>query len=77
MKSQVTVDYSDLQNPKIETILMSIQHDDDFDELQFKDYIQNVIMKDVAKKYNMNTDYKVYINPTGRFVIGGPHEILD
>ena len=33
MKSQVTVDYSDLQNPKIETILMSIQHDDDFDEL--------------------------------------------
>lgn len=73
MKSQVTIDYTDASNPRIDTILMSIQHDDDFDEKEFKDYIQNVIMKDVVKKYNMNTDYKVYINPTGRFVIGGPH----
>ncbi len=73
MKSQVTIDYSDLNNPKIDTILMSIQHDDDYDEQIFKDYIKNTIMKDVVKKYDMNTDYKVYINPTGRFVIGGPH----
>ena len=73
MKSQVTVDYSDPTHPKIDTILMSIQHDSDFNETEFKDYIQNVIMKEVVKKYDMNTDYKVYINPTGRFVIGGPH----
>lgn len=73
MKSQVTVDYTDPQHPHIDTILMSVQHDDDFDEAVFKDYIQNVIMKDVVKKYDMNTDYKVFINPTGRFVIGGPH----
>lgn len=73
MKSQVTIDYTDAQNPRIDTILMSIQHDDDFNEAEFKDYIQNVIMKDVVKKYDMNTDYKVFINPTGRFVIGGPH----
>lgn len=73
MKSQVTVDYSDLNHPKIDTILMSIQHDDDYNEEEFKDYIENTIMRDVVKKYDMNTDYKVYINPTGRFVIGGPH----
>lgn len=73
MKSQVTVDYTDAAHPRIDTILMSIQHDEDFDEKVFKDYIQNVIMKDVVKKYGMNTDYKVFINPTGRFVIGGPH----
>ena len=73
MKSQVTVDYTDSGNPRIDTILMSVQHDDCFDEKEFKDYLQNVIMKDVVKKYNMNTDYKVFINPTGRFVIGGPH----
>ena len=73
MKSQVTVDYTDASHPRIDTILMSIQHDPDFDEKEFKDYIENVIMKDVVKKYNMNTDYKVYINPTGRVVIGGPH----
>ncbi len=73
MKSQVTVDYTDIEHPRIDTILMSVQHDGDFNEVEFKDYIQNVIMKDVVKKYNMNTDYKVFINPTGRFVIGGPH----
>lgn len=73
MKSQVTVDYTDSQHPRIDTILMSVQHDDDFDEDSFKDYIQNIIMRDVVKKYDMNTDYKVFINPTGRFVIGGPH----
>jgi len=73
MKSQVTMDYTDMNNPKIDTILMSIQHDPDFNEEEFKNYIQNYIMKEVVKKYNMNEDYKVYINPTGRFVIGGPH----
>lgn len=73
MKSQVTIDYTDVDHPRIDTILMSIQHDPDFNEEEFKAYIQNVIMKDVVYKYNMNTDYKVYINPTGRFVIGGPH----
>lgn len=73
MKSQVTIDYTDASHPKIDTILMSIQHDDDFNEKEFKDYIRSVIMQDVVKKYDMNTDYKVYINPTGRFVIGGPH----
>lgn len=73
MKSQVTVDYTDIEHPRIDTILMSVQHDGDFNEVEFKDYIQNVIMKDVVKKYDMNTDYKVFINPTGRFVIGGPH----
>lgn len=72
MKSQVTIDYSDPDNPKIDTILMSIQHDDDYNEEEFKDYVQNVIMKDVVAKYDMNDDYKVFINPTGRFVIGGP-----
>lgn len=73
MKSQVTIDYTDSNHPRIDTILMSIQHDPDFNEEEFKRYIQNVIMNDVVHKYNMNTDYKVYINPTGRFVIGGPH----
>lgn len=73
MKSQVTIDYTDAKNPRIDTILMSVQHDPDFDEAIFKDYIENVIIKDVVKKYDMNTDYKVFINPTGRFVIGGPH----
>lgn len=72
MKAQVTIDYTE-EEPKIDTILMSIQHDPDFDETEFKRYIKEEIMDAVVKKYNLKTDYKVLINPTGRFVIGGPH----
>lgn len=73
MKSQVTIDYTNPSQPKIDTILMSVQHDPDFDETKFKAYLKNEVMDYVVSKYNMNTDYQVYINPTGRFVIGGPH----
>lgn len=73
MKSQVTVDYTDEKHPRIDTILMSIQHDEDFDEDTFKTFIKKDIMDKVVDKYGLNHDYKVYINPTGRFVIGGPH----
>lgn len=72
MKAQVTIDYTEEQ-PTIDTILMSIQHDPDFDEAEFKRYVKEEIMDVVVKKYNLNTDYRVLINPTGRFVIGGPH----
>lgn len=72
MKAQVTIDYTN-KEPRIDTILMSIQHDDDFNEKEFKEYVKTKIMDEVVKKYYLNTDYKVLINPTGRFVIGGPH----
>ncbi len=72
MKAQVTIDYTE-KKPKIDTILMSIQHDPDFNEEEFKCYIKEQIMDAVVKKYDLNTNYKVLINPTGRFVIGGPH----
>lgn len=73
MKSQVTIDYTDENNPKVDTILMSIQHYPDFNEEEFKTFIKEKIMKEVVRKHHMNEDYKVFINPTGRFVIGGPH----
>ena len=73
MKSQVTIDYTDENNPKVDTILMSIQHDPDFNEEEFKTFIKEKIMKEVVRKHHMNEDDKVFINPTGRFVIGGPH----
>lgn len=73
MKSQVTIDYTDEKNPRIDTILMSVQHDPDFDEEAFKTYLRHEIMDYVVSKYDMNHDFRVYINPTGRFVIGGPH----
>ncbi|MDD4584746.1 MAG: methionine adenosyltransferase [Bacilli bacterium] len=71
MKSQVTIDYTG-NSPKVDTILMSIQHDKEANFIDFKEYIKENIIKKVISKYGLNLDYKVFINPTGRFVIGGP-----
>jgi len=73
MKSQVTIDYTDSKQPKIDTVLMSIQHDDDFDQVEFIDYVTENVIKAVAKQFGMNEDFRILINPTGRFVVGGPH----
>lgn len=72
MKSQVTIDYTDPNNIKIKTILMSIQHDETTDLAAFKKYVHDEIMVPVATSFNLNTDFDYLINPTGRFVIGGP-----
>lgn len=72
MKSQVTVDYTDPNHPKLLTVLMSVQHDPNYKKREFKQFIKEKIMIEVAKSFNMNTDFKVEINPTGKFVIGGP-----
>lgn len=72
MKSQVTVDYTTPKNPKIDTILMSIQNDPETDMEEFRRYVKEEIMLPVAKEYGFEGDFRVLINPTGRFVIGGP-----
>ncbi len=72
MKSQVTIDYTDPNNIRIDTILMSVQHDEDVNLDEFKVFIHEKIMQKVAKSFKLNTDFKYLINPTGRFVIGGP-----
>ncbi len=72
MKSQVTIDYSDKKHLKVDTVLMSIQHDPDFDEKSFKKYIIEEIMKPVVRSFGLNDDFEFLINPTGLFIIGGP-----
>ncbi|ATX70696.1 methionine adenosyltransferase [Spiroplasma clarkii] len=72
MKSQVTMDITNPKNPIIDTILMSVQHDENYDKAEFESFIKNNIMNPIAKRHGLNTDFKVLINPTGRFVIGGP-----
>lgn len=72
MKSQVTIDYTDPKHPTIYKILMSVQHDPDIDMDSFKKYIHDEIMVPVAKSFNLNIDFEYLVNPTGRFVIGGP-----
>lgn len=74
MKSQVTIDYSNPSNPKIDTILMSIQHAQDINMKSFREKIFNKVIEPVVKKFFSNVDYtyKTYVNPSGRFLIGGP-----
>ena len=71
-KTQVTVEYEDELPKRIETILISTQHleNHSLDELK-EDIIENVI-KPIIPKDMIDDNTKIYINPTGRFVIGGP-----
>ena len=72
MKSQVTIDYENPKHPRVVTVLMSIQHDEDYNKEEFVKYIKEKIMKPVIKSFGFETDFEVLINPTGSFVIGGP-----
>ena len=72
MKSQVTLEYDEKKNARVHTMLMSVQHLEEYNEKEFKQFIKEQIMDKIAKKHNLNTDFKVIINPTGKFVIGGP-----
>lgn len=72
MKSQVTIDYTDPNQPRIDNVLMSCQHDEQCDLDAFKRYLHDEIMVPVAKSFHLNTDFAYLINPTGRFCIGGP-----
>ncbi len=74
MKSQVTIDYNDPKNPKLHTILMSIQHGENISNKQFEEKIIKKVVDPVVKKYfpKLNYKYKTYINPSGKFLIGGP-----
>ena len=71
-KTQVTVEYIDGKPNRIETILISNQHTENIDLNKMKqDIIENVIKAVIPEKY-IDENTKIYVNPTGRFVIGGP-----
>ena len=71
-KTQVTVEYEDDKPKRIETILISAQHNPEVEqETLIKDIKEKVINAIIPRKM-MDEKTKIYINPTGRFVIGGP-----
>jgi S-adenosylmethionine synthetase len=72
MKSQVTIDYTDPKHIKIDNVLMSCQHAPEANLDEFRNYIHETIMIPVAASFGLNTDFRYLVNPTGRFVIGGP-----
>ena len=79
-KSQVTVQYSDGGKPeRIDTIVVSTQHDPDAGQEQIRKDVEKILLPRVVKRLPKATqklfgkDVKLFVNPTGKFVIGGPH----
>ena len=71
-KTQVTVEYENNKPKRIETILISTQHNENVDITEIKkDITEKVILKVIPKEM-IDKKTNIYINPTGRFVIGGP-----
>ena len=74
-KSQVTLAYD--ENGKVDhvdSIVVSVQHDEDVSHNEIEKTVIEKVVKPVLEKYNLGSEnIKYYINPTGRFVIGGPH----
>ena len=72
-KSQVTAEYDESDRPiRIDTVVISAQHDPDVDMDKLRDDIIENVIKPVIPENLMDENTKVFVNPTGRFVIGGP-----
>ncbi|NMA94251.1 MAG: methionine adenosyltransferase, partial [Clostridiales bacterium] len=72
-KTQVTVEYEDDKPLRVDAVVVSTQHDPEVTQAQIRmDIIEQVIRPTVPERF-LDEDTKIYVNPTGRFVIGGPH----
>ena len=73
-KSQVTVEYDENGRAKrLDTVVLSTQHDAEVSQEQIHEDIKKYVFDPVLPQEMVDGDTKFYINPTGRFVIGGPH----
>jgi S-adenosylmethionine synthetase len=72
-KSQVSVEYVDGKPKRIEAVVISTQHGDDVSTEQLRVDVKKHIIDSILPKDMLDSDTKYHINPTGRFVIGGPH----
>lgn len=71
-KSQVTIEYSYGKPKRIDTVLISTQHAPDVTQEAIREGIINEVIMPVLPADMVDTELKIYVNPTGRFVVGGP-----
>ena len=73
-KTQVSVEYDENGAPKrLEAVVLSTQHDDDVTQEQIHEDIKKYVFDEIIPTDMVDENTKYFINPTGRFVIGGPH----
>jgi S-adenosylmethionine synthetase len=71
-KSQVTIRYEDNKPKRVDAVVLSTQHDPDIDQKMLHEAVMDEIIRPVIPAEWLGNDTRFYINPTGRFVIGGP-----
>jgi len=72
-KSQVSIEYDENYNPiRIDSVVISTQHDDKVELDELKAFVKKEVIDYVLPKHLVDKNTKIFINPTGRFVIGGP-----
>ena len=72
-KTQVTVEYDDDKNPvRIDAIVVSSQHSADVELSQIRDDVKKYVIEPIVPSNLIDENTKIFVNPTGRFVIGGP-----
>ena len=72
-KTQVTVEYDDGKPSRLDAVVLSTQHDPDITQEQIHEDIKREVFDKILPADMVDDDTKFFINPTGRFVIGGPH----
>ena len=73
-KSQVSVEYDENGKPlRLEAVVLSTQHDPDVSQERIHEDVKKYVFDPILPKEFLDADTKYFINPTGRFVIGGPH----
>jgi S-adenosylmethionine synthetase len=71
-KSQVTIEYENKKPKRVEAVVLSTQHSPDVDYEELKEGVMEEIIKPILPENMVDGNTKYFINPTGRFVIGGP-----
>ena len=71
-KTQVTVEYDGDKPVRVDTVVVSTQHDEDVTTAQIREDMINYVIKPVIPSELLDSETRIFVNPTGRFVIGGP-----
>ena len=72
-KTQVTVEYDENGVKRVDTVLISTQHDEEATQEQIRADLMEYVIKPIIPAELLDEETKYFVNPTGRFVIGGPH----